>query len=828
MESPRNSHPLEAIALGLITITALGTLIISFYPDIHSNGGMSLKQNHASIMRRSRALLSALQLDSVSFRPKISMHQNSALLERMYSNFDAAEANRLFREGVPGYYWKVRLMKEDVEGSSHITLSAGSEAEMVRRILGGDLRFEFNSRGKLIQLDVPMLDSVASPSLSTAEAYQLVRRILITHAEASLLAPLASLGRYEDSTGTAGVIAGIRHFVTPQGNRIDHLFSWLVYDASVQDSVTVHVAVKGNVLAHVEYEYRFTRGYSASHSTGITDVFEAVFFVAFCIILLVVGFRRLRAFEIGFRSAIVLGVFVAILFAVWLYFELSFQLDYTLELLFPLLIAPLFVGGAFVLLWAIGESVGRETWKEKFISFDLLRNGYLLHSRIGLALLRGAIGGFAMLALGLLAAYLAGALDVSWMKQTDDDGIRLFSAPRPALFVIGYALVANLFGAAFMLVGIVSLARQRIRSDVLMIVVPALIFTLVNGPNLVPLPAAWLVILPVTLFLVWLYVKTDVLTAITAMTVFSIAESGVIFLLPGNTGYHAEGVILLAALSAVLAWAIAALLLPDQVENIEDIAPRFQRHITERQRLSRELEIARDVQMSFLPKRNPSLAGLDIASHCAPALEVGGDYYDFIDLGEGRLGVAIGDVSGKGTQAAFYMTLAKGFLQALAWQHDSPAGVLTEMNRLFYRNVERGHFISMIYGVFDVGRKELRVARAGHSPVMHHAADTGVDFIQPRGIALGCEAGDIFKANIEELTVPLISGDVFVFYTDGYPEAMTRAREEYGEERLAETLTRYGGSSAEDILSQLYRETRRFTGRIEQHDDMTMVVVRIP
>ncbi len=828
MDSSRNSRPLEAIAISLGAIAMLGVLIFSFYPDIHPTGGIPLKENSTGIMRRSRAVLSALQLDSVSFRPKISMHQNSALLERMYSRFDAAEANRLLREGVPGYYWKVRLMKEDAEGNSHVTLSAGSEAEMVRRILGGDLRFEFNGKGKLIQLDIPMLDSVASPSLSTAQAYQLVRRVLIPHAEASLQAPLASLDRFDDSAGTVDVIAGIRHFVTPQGNRIDHLFSWLVYDPSVRDSILVHVAVKGNVLANIGYEYRFTRGDSASHSTGITDVFEAVFFVVFVIILLVVGFRRLRAFEIGFRSAIILGIFVAILFAVWLYFELSIQLDYTLELLFPLLIAPLFVGGAFVMLWAIGESLGRETWKDKFLSFDLLRNGYLLHSRIGQALLRGVIAGLGMLALGLLAAYLAGALDVTWMKQTDDDGVRLFSAPHPALFVIGNALVTNLFGAAFMLVGIVTLARQRIRSTALVIVVPAVIFTLINLPDLVPLPVAWLVMLPVMLLLVWLYVRTDVLTAFTALAVFSIVQTGMIFLLPGNSGYHDEGLIILLALAVILIWAIAALLLPDQVDNFEDIAPRFQRHITERQRLSRELEIAREVQMSFLPKRNPRIEGLDIASHCAPALEVGGDYYDFIDLGEGRLGVAIGDVSGKGTQAAFYMTLAKGFLQALAWQHQSPAGVLTEMNRLFYRNVERGHFISMIYAVFDVGKRELRIARAGHSPVMRRAADAVVDLIQPRGIALGFEAGETFTASIEEIAVPVNSGDIFIFYTDGYPEAMTRTREEYGEERLTTALTQCAADSAEDILAHLYRDTRRFAGRAEQHDDMTMVVVRIP
>ena len=206
---------------------------------------------------------------------------------------------------------------------------------------------------------------------------------------------------------------------------------------------------------------------------------------------------------------------------------------------------------------------------------------------------------------------------------------------------------------------------------------------------------------------------------------------------------------------------------------------------------------------------------------------MGGDYYDFIELGERRVGIAIGDVSGKGTQAAFYMTLTKGFLQALAWQHESPAEVLVAMNRLFYRNVERGHFISMIYAVFDMDARELRIARAGHSPVMRRSDEADVEIIQSRGIALGFEAGETFSATIEELRVPLRAGDSFVLYTDGYPEAMTKAREEYGEERLATALRQCGGTSAEELLSHLYRDTRRFTGRAEQHDDMTMVVVRV-
>jgi phosphoserine phosphatase RsbU/P len=285
--------------------------------------------------------------------------------------------------------------------------------------------------------------------------------------------------------------------------------------------------------------------------------------------------------------------------------------------------------------------------------------------------------------------------------------------------------------------------------------------------------------------------------------------------------------VLLAFGAVVLLYALVSLVTRDTVRDFETIAPRFQRHISERQRLSRELEIAREVQMGFLPKHDPHFPGLDIASRCAPAMEVGGDYYDFIDLGPDKIGIAIGDVSGKGTQAAFYMTLTKGFLKALGRFSTSPSRVLVEMNRLFYENVERGNFISMIYAVFDLNTHSVTIARAGHTPVMRMDSDHHVDVIQSRGMALGFEGGDKFEQTIEEVTLPIHAGDIFVLYTDGYPEAMTTKREEFGEERLAVTLQRHAGDSAAQILDGLYRETRRFAGKAEQHDDMTMVVVRV-
>ncbi len=834
MEQQRITRSLATILLALAGAAVLITGIIFLYPATHSYGGLALKEDAARIKKRSLELLGVMRLDSVSYRPVVSLQSDNTVLERLYSTSGTPEANRLLRERVPGYYWKVRLMRTDPDADSKVSLSAGGDEAMVRRLLSGDLRLQFSGSGRLLQVECPMEDSAAAPSLSVPDAYSLVRRILIPNADPSLLAPLARLhtypaaSTYPDASTATDVTEGIRHQENVRTRRSDHFFSWSVYDEALRDTADVRVVVQGNLLTHFESTYRFTRGFTAYHTVGIAEVFEILFYVIFSVILLIVGFRRLRAFEIGFRSATYLALIIGGLFAVWLYFELVEEMASTLELLIPMLIVPILVGGAFVPLWAIAESIGRETWKEKFITFDLLRTGHLLHSRIGLALLRGTVAGLAMLAAGLVAAQLVGGFAPVWIRQSNGDGMRLFTSTSPGLFIIGKAVLMNLFGVAFLLVAIVSLARQNIRSKALMIAGSAAVFTVIDSVNLVPLPAAWLVILPVMVLLVWVYVQTDVLTAFTGALVFSVLDSGIMMLMPGNAAYHVDGLLIATFIALTLVWAIAAMLLPDRVKDLDDIAPRFQRHITERQRLSRELEIARDVQMSFLPKRNPNVPGLDIASHCAPALEVGGDYYDFIDIGEGRLGIAIGDVSGKGTQAAFYMTLTKGFLQALATQHDSPSQVLVDMNRLFYRNVDRGHFISMIYAVFDVREQRLHIARAGHSPVMRRSADTTVDLIQSRGIALGFEAGETFSATIEDVSVPLRPGDVFVLYTDGYPEAMTRTREEYGEARLATALQKFSGGTAEELLSHLYRDTRRFAGRAEQHDDMTMVVVRIP
>ncbi|NLP08908.1 serine/threonine-protein phosphatase, partial [bacterium] len=187
---------------------------------------------------------------------------------------------------------------------------------------------------------------------------------------------------------------------------------------------------------------------------------------------------------------------------------------------------------------------------------------------------------------------------------------------------------------------------------------------------------------------------------------------------------------------------------------------------------------------------------------------------------------AVGDVSGKGISAAFYMTLTKGFLRSLTRTVDPPARVMSEINRLFWENVDRNHFISMIYGVFDMQARTLTFVRAGHNPILHLREQT-CTALTPGGLALGLERGELFDRILEEKTVPLRPGDLFAFYTDGFTEARNHRQEEFGEERLAQLLMENDGASAEQLLSVFKKQMQAFIGHGLQHDDMTMVLVRI-
>ena len=249
----------------------------------------------------------------------------------------------------------------------------------------------------------------------------------------------------------------------------------------------------------------------------------------------------------------------------------------------------------------------------------------------------------------------------------------------------------------------------------------------------------------------------------------------------------------------------------------------------EKQRLDDELRIAREIQKSLLPTSLPGIDGLSIADLCEPAREVGGDYYDFFDLGHRRIGVMVADVSGKGTSAALYMAELKGLMLALSRKEHSPRRLLIEANRLLSDHLDNRSFITMTYAVIDLDARTLVCARAGHTPLIIAGGEKS-DVITPSGLVLGLRlpgAAERFEQILEEYTRSLKDRDVIVLYTDGITEAMDAEGNLFSDEALAAIVQGQQHLDAAGIRERIVRDVRSFVGDAEPHDDMTMIVMKV-
>jgi sigma-B regulation protein RsbU (phosphoserine phosphatase) len=254
--------------------------------------------------------------------------------------------------------------------------------------------------------------------------------------------------------------------------------------------------------------------------------------------------------------------------------------------------------------------------------------------------------------------------------------------------------------------------------------------------------------------------------------------------------------------------------------------------MAEKKRLEEELRIAREIQMSLLPQGPVYMPGLEMTAHCSPAREVGGDYYDFLPLGERRIGILIADVSGKGTSAALYMAELKGLILSLSQIHTSPRDLMIAANRILADNLDSRSFITMTYAVIDLGQRTMTYARAGHTPLIHLAGrglSRRARILVPDGMVLGLklDAGEKFAAALEEVCVPLESGDIFALFTDGLSEAMNEEEELFGENRLSRLIEDHAELPFDELRERILREVKDFAGEPGPHDDMTLILLKV-
>jgi serine phosphatase RsbU (regulator of sigma subunit) len=253
----------------------------------------------------------------------------------------------------------------------------------------------------------------------------------------------------------------------------------------------------------------------------------------------------------------------------------------------------------------------------------------------------------------------------------------------------------------------------------------------------------------------------------------------------------------------------------------------------QKERLEQELRIARGIQMSLLPQEPLTAGGVSFAGHCEPAREVGGDYYDFWAIDDHRFALLIADVAGKGTSAALYMAELKGIVLSFSQSHESPRQLLIDANRIISNHLDTRRFITMTYGVVDVRAQTLTYARAGHCPLIRlpgpGSVSKGAEVLAPDGLVLGLKLddGETFARLLEEATVPIAPGDVFLLYTDGLTEAMNPAGDFFGEERLSALVQSHGTGAFPQLRDQILAAISTFTGPAEQQDDMTMLLLRV-
>ncbi len=253
---------------------------------------------------------------------------------------------------------------------------------------------------------------------------------------------------------------------------------------------------------------------------------------------------------------------------------------------------------------------------------------------------------------------------------------------------------------------------------------------------------------------------------------------------------------------------------------------RLTDRIVEQEKLTRDVQLAAEVQKRLFPDAPPAAAGVRLAGMSIPARSVGGDYYDFLDLGGQRIGIALADVAGKGVAAALIMSVVQASLRVLATEGRASLAELAEkMNRYLHRSTGTNAYATFFYAEIDQDNLRMRYVNAGHNPpcVLRCGADKAIEELPAGGTVIGLFP----KSSFEEAAVGLHPGDVLMAFTDGVPDALNPNDEEFGDDRVKELLRRYAHLEADEMATRIAEELKSWIDSAVQFDDLTFVVVKV-
>jgi sigma-B regulation protein RsbU (phosphoserine phosphatase) len=466
------------------------------------------------------------------------------------------------------------------------------------------------------------------------------------------------------------------------------------------------------------------------------------------------------------------------------------------------------------------------------VDLELLLKGKLLRRPVTGSLVAG------LSAAGLLEtiAYAVEATGVFAGASINAGGVEdLFSASAPALDAFtdgGQVLIFISF--AFLIPATEAFVKKALFQWILVLVI-AFVTMAGMDPFYTSAPALFVASLLQAWLLVWLYRNFGLLAVIAATMSSNTALSSAALLAQNSTSLQASGRHAAIGLGLAFISALVGLWKSSEAKEEEIAVKESPQSRAERERLQAEFSVARKAQLRMLPDAPPSTPGMAISAVCNPSKEVGGDLYDFLTLPEGKIGVVIADVSGKGVPASLYMTLTKGLLDSIAEYKSDPGDILREVNRHLYDVCRRKTFVTLFLGVIDPPRKTLSFARAGHNPTIicrsgrgnGAASERKTWMLKSPGMGMGLNQGGIFNQSLKVETIQLEPGDKLFFYSDGITEAMNEKRDEYGEARLMAIAERTNGLSAEESRDAVMADVAEFLGKVNPQDDQTLVVLQI-
>jgi hypothetical protein len=479
-----------------------------------------------------------------------------------------------------------------------------------------------------------------------------------------------------------------------------------------------------------------------------------------------------------------------------------------------------------LILGGAGYGLARNRYRGKWASIERAVRGQMARRAVGRPLAAGILCGVAIAAIPYPIAKLTGA--PLTLESANAPGM-----PFPAIALVSIPMLA--VGLGFFGFALPFAMRFRARWGRLACVASVLAaLAIVCGTRFESLGPATIQGIAMAAICVWLFVEFDVLAPVAALATAHAVLIPCILLVQPVAAFRDSGERLLFLLATVTIAAVYVAVRGEEYDAVEESAlatldfgadaPR-----SARERLQAEFEVARKAQQDALPAVPPPVNGFTFDAVCEPAQQVGGDLYDFFPLSDGRLGVVVADVSGKGVPAALYMMVTKGLLGAASQDSGDLRHILQSVNLHLHKACKRKVFVTLAAIALDPASRRVEYGRAGHNPIVWRRTRRGETLLlKPGGVGLGMCSAEPFARSLRMEEFDLEPGDALVLYSDGVTEAVNPAMDQYGEDRLMRAVEAADGASAEGIRAAVMQDLAIFANGAPARDDITLVAIRAP